>query len=157
LVLVVVLAGLAGACGGEGRLAFRQDDRVEIVQPDDEAEVELPVTIRWESDVPERSDGGPYFAVFLDREPIAPGQSLRVLGDETCEKDPGCVDADYLRDRFVYVTDETSLELETVPLKSGSQRTGARDRHEAIIVLVDGDGRRIGEAAYRVTFGVRED
>ena len=141
---------LLGACGGEGRLAFREDDRVEIVQPDEGQEVSLPVRLRW------RADGaGPYYAVFVDREPIPPGHSLRVLADETCERDPDCPDAEYLRDRNIYVTDETALELKTVPSRGGRQRTGADDRHEAVIVLIDEDGRRQGEAAYRVSFEVK--
>jgi hypothetical protein len=157
MVLALVLApGLLGACGGEGRLAFTQDDRVEILEPDNEAEVELPVRLRWKADLEQRAGGGPYFAVFVDRAPVAPGQSLRVLADDSCNRTPGCPDAEYFRDRFVYVTEEQSLVLEAVPRRSSSQRTGAEDRHEAIIVLVDGAGRRIGEAAYRVAFEVRD-
>jgi hypothetical protein len=152
--LVLVTLGL-GACGGEGRLAFTRDERVEIVQPDNESEVRLPVRLRWTADIERRPGGGPYFAVFVDRAPVAPGQSLRVLADDSCNRTRGCPDADYFRDRFVYVTDERSLLLDTVPRRT-AQRTGAEDRHEAIIVLIDDEGRRIGEAAYRVSFEVSD-
>lgn len=156
-VAVAVLAvSLLGACGGDGELAFRRDDRVEILQPKDEQEVRLPVRLRWKADLGGRADGGRYFAVFVDRQPVAPGQSLATLADESCDRTPGCPDREYLEDRYVFVTDKTALDLDVVPQPSSSQRTGARDRHEAVIVLIDGEGRRVGEASYRVSFGIRQ-
>jgi hypothetical protein len=137
-------------------LAFREDDRVEIIQPDDRSEVRLPVTIRWRADL-ERAGDGPFFAVFVDREPVRPGQSLRALADDACNRSPDCPDVAYLRDQYVFVTDQTSVTLDAVPTKRESQRTQGEDRHEATIVLVDRDGRRIGEAAYTVEFVVEED
>jgi hypothetical protein len=59
-----------------------------------------------------------------------------------------------LRDKYVFVTRETSVSVDAVPKHSG-QRTGASDQHEATIVLVDANGRRIGESAYSVQFTVR--
>jgi hypothetical protein len=156
LASLVLLPLLVGACGGEGRLAFTEDDRLEILQPDNEAEVRLPLRLRWKATLPHQSGGGPYFAVFVDKAPVAPGQSLRVLADESCNRTAECPDAEYFRSRFVYVTDEQSIVLDVVPQRP-SQRAGADDRHEAVIVLVDGEGRRIGEAAWRVAFEVRDD
>jgi hypothetical protein len=157
LAAALVAASLAlGGCQVEGRLAFTKDERVEIVQPANEAEVRLPVRLRWTAKLERGAGGGPFFAVFVDRAPVAPGQSLRVLADDSCNRTAGCPDADYFRDRFVYITDERSLLLDTVPQRTG-QRTGAEHRHEAIIVLVDAEGRRIGEAAYRVAFEVHDD
>ena len=147
---VVVLAG----CSVSG-LAFRADDRVDIVEPEDRAETTLPVTIRWTADDVEADDGGPYFAVFVDRAPIRPGQSLRALADDSCNRTEGCPDLAYFRDRHVYVTDELEVTIDALPVRSG-QRTAADNRHEATIILLDADGRRLGEAAYTVEFTVEQ-
>jgi hypothetical protein len=143
----------ASGCAVDG-LAFRVDDRVEITAPADRAQVSLPVTIEWTGERLDASDGGPFFAVFVDRAPIKPGQSLRALADDSCNRTPGCPDLGYLEDRFVFLTDGNAVTLDAVPERGGSQRTSADDRHEATIVLVDGEGRRIGEAAYTVEFTV---
>lgn len=156
LFVTVVLAGVSSACA-VGGLAFREDNRVEILTPGDRAEVPLPLEIRWRADLEPRADGGPFFAVFIDREPVRPGQSLRALADDSCNRSPGCPDLEYFRDRYVFVTEGTSVTIDAVPRAGTSQRTGAKDRHEATIVLVDAEGRRIGEAAYRVEFVVEED
>ena len=52
------------------------------------------------------------------------------------------------------VRGKTSLTFDVVPRPSG-QRTGAKESHEATIILVDADGRRMGESAYTVTFSVK--
>jgi hypothetical protein len=153
LAVAAAVASLSG-CAVSG-LAFREDERVDIVTPEDRAEVALPVTISWTSEVEAGGGEGPYYAVFVDRSPIRPGQSLRALADDSCNSTPGCPDIAYLRDRHVHVTEETSVTLEVVPRRSG-QRTGAEDRHEATIVLIDAEGRRVGEAAYTVEFTVEE-
>ena len=152
LLVPVVLAASAGGCATDG-LAFRQDDRVEILEPGARDVVRVPVRVRWRADLERGPSGGPYFAVFVDRAPIRPGQSLRVLADESCNDTDGCLDLQYLRDRHVHVTDEPEVVLDVLPRKSSSQRTGA-DRHEATIVVIDADGRRVGEAAYSVEFEV---
>ena len=153
VVAAALLAATAAACAGDGA-AFRRDESVDIVQPDNRAVVELPVHIRWEADLEAGPGGGPYYAVFVDRAPIRPGQSLRALADDSCDDTKGCPDLQYLRDRNVHVTDRTEVTLDVVPRPSTSQRTGARNRHEATIVVIDGDGRRIGEGAYAVEFEV---
>ena len=152
-VLLVLGLTFLPACGRD--LAFREDDRVDIVRPGDRADVKLPVKLQWTAKLEHPSAGGPYYAVFLDKAPIRPGQSLRAIGDDTCGKTPGCPDLQYLRDRYVFVTDKTSLTLDAVPQTSSSERTGAKNRHEATIVLIDADGRRIGESAYAVEFAVK--
>lgn len=149
---VLALVSLA-ACGTSG-LAFAGDERVKVVTPSDRAKVRLPVHIQWRTPGLTRTADGPYFAVFVDRAPVKPGESLRAVADDTCNRTPGCPDASYLKDRYVFVTKDTSVTLDAVPKKSG-QRVGAADSHDAVIVLVDGKGRRIGEAAYPVQFTVR--
>ncbi|HEX2038215.1 MAG TPA: hypothetical protein VHF47_00620 [Acidimicrobiales bacterium] len=152
--LAVVL--LFGGCGLGGGMAFREDTRLSILEPADRATVPLPVTLRWTTeDIDLGSPGGPQrFAVFVDRAPLRPGQHLRALGDDDCERVPGCPDEAYLRERYVYLTTESSLVLESVPDQRSSNRTGAEDRHEAVIVLLDAEGRRMGEAAWSAEFSV---
>lgn len=148
----VVLCLVLGACGTNG-LAFSKDAHLDVVSPAPRAKVHLPVRISWRTSGPVGS-GGPYFAVFLDRAPVRPGQSLRSVADETCNRTPGCPDAAYLRDRNVFVTKDTSITVDAVPKHSG-QRTGASDEHEAVVVPVDAQGRRIGESAHAVQFTVK--
>lgn len=151
LVLTSVATALLTACTSHD-LAFVRDERVDIVRPRDRAEVSLPVRLEWRTSDLGR---GNFFAAFVDRAPIAPGESLAVLADDTCERTPGCPDLAYLRERDVYVTDRRSLRLDTLPQTGSGTRTGARDRHEATIVVLDRDGRRVGESAYTVEFSVR--
>ncbi len=148
--VIVVLTG----CGLHG-LDFFQDDRVEIVAPEDAETVALPVVVEWTvKDLtiasPERPGGS--FVVFVDREPMRPGQSLAALVDDACEQREGCPDQDWFVERGIYPTTETSVVLETVPKRRGEP--GGDEVHEATIVLLDEEGRRSGEAAFSVTFEI---
>lgn len=151
--LAVAVCALLGACGTSG-LAFSQDNHLQVLSPAQRAHVHLPLQIHWRATGPDASAGGNYFAVFLDRAPVQPGQSLRAVADDTCNRTPGCPDAAYLRDRNVFVTKGTSITVDAVPKQSG-QRTGASDQHEAVVVPVDAQGRRIGESAHAVQFTVK--
>jgi hypothetical protein len=142
-----------GACGSSG-LVFTQDSTLDVLSPAPRAKVHLPVEIRWRTTGGAAGANGPYFAVFLDRAPVRPGQSLRAVADDTCNRTPGCPDAAYLRDREVFVTKGTSVTVDAVPKHTG-QRTGANDEHEAVIIPVDAQGRRIGEVAHTVQFTVK--
>lgn len=148
--IAVALALAATSCSASG-LAFRASDAVEIVSPRNRADVRLPVRLSWRD-----STGGTFYAAFVDRAPIRPGQSLDVLADEDCRRVPRCPDLQYLRDRYVFVTDGRSVVLDAVPQKTGTQRASARHRHEATIVPLDARGRRVGESAYTVEFTVAE-
>jgi hypothetical protein len=151
VVSAVLAAGLLASCAVRG-LAFEDDERVDIVSPADRASVQLPLTIRWRtSDLRPAATGGPSFAVFVDRAPIRPGQHISALADDACERRRGCPDAAYLRSRYVFLTDATSVTVDALPTPTG-QRTAAENRHHATIVLIDGDGRRLGEHAYTVEF-----
>lgn len=141
-------------------LAFRVDDRVEIVTPADRAEVTLPVTLEWEVEDFEvvgpgaevRDDAG-YFAVFVDTSPVPPGKTLAHVArdDRGCREQDGCPDAEYLSSRGIWTTTETRLVLDQLPRTSDDDR---RERHTATIVLLDGSGTRIGESAFEVVFEV---
>jgi hypothetical protein len=156
LILAVASAFLSASCGTDG-LAFRDDERISFVTPLDRAQVRLPVELRWESALAAPGDGGPYFVVFVDREPMRPGNTIATVVDESCRRDPNCPDLDYLKDRGIYLVDTPDVRLETIPDRRSGNRTGAKESHEAVVVLVDGDGRRIDEAAWSLDFTVERD
>ena len=144
----VLLVALAPACGVSG-LNFVQDDRVTITAPRDRASVTLPMTLRWTA----RDFDGTY-AVFVDRAPVPPGRTLAWLArdDEVCKETEGCPGEAWFRDRDVYRTSETSLTVEELPDLGGDE--DRREFHEASVVLLDEQGRRIGESAFTVEFQV---
>jgi len=131
-------------------LAFRVDHRVHFVAPKSRALVATPITLRWTiaGGAPPQ---GTTFAIFLDRAPIRPGQTLRAVaaGDTSCKHTAGCPDAEYLAVRQVYTTTDTTLTLNTISSRNSYQTT---QLHEATIVLLDATGHRIGEAAWYVDF-----
>ena len=144
-IVIIVVALAASACATEG-LAFVQDDRVEIVAPEDHTKVSLPVTIDWEV---EDVDGS--FALFVDANPIPPGKTLEWIArdDRVCLNTDGCPDRTYFADRGVYTTTETSLTLERVPDLDAYQ---GHETHEVSVILLDGTGRRVTESAWHVAF-----
>jgi hypothetical protein len=157
---LAALAVLACSACLPDHYAFLVDDRLTITSPKNQDEVTLPVTIRWnieDFDVVEPGspvhDKAGYFAVFVDRTPMPPGESLTWLarGDSACDPAAGCPDDEYLAQRDVYVTTDTELVLNE--LEEG--REGRRERHTISIVLVDPSGKRIGESAFYVDFEVR--
>jgi len=139
-------------------MQFVQDRRVRIVEPEDRSTVTLPLTIRWEADdfditgkngAASRDAG--YFAVFVDRPPMPPGRSLEWMARQegSCGSD-ACGSVKNLAD--VYTTDATEIKLTRLP--ATDERSGV-ERHEAVIVLLDGSSRRIGESAFYVTFNFK--
>jgi hypothetical protein len=158
--VLALLLGLT-ACVPQG-LAFRVDDRLTFITPEDRATVSLPVVIDWEIrdfevvDPGTPADGGDagYFAVFVDRAPMPPNESLRWLArkDTSCRPDDGCPDEEYLNARGVWTTTETELVLEQLPRTT--DREDRKERHRAVVVLLDAQGRRIGESAFEITFDV---
>lgn len=153
--LAVALA--LSSCATHG-LAFRKDDRVEIVRPRDRERVRLPFTLEWRArDFPVGAGTiggtGNYFAIFVDRSPMGPGQSLRALGDDVCKRTPGCPDVAWLADHRVFLATATSYRIGSLPdILSATTRRGVLEDHEITIVLMDREGRRIGESAFTVEF-----
>ncbi|MCA1702312.1 MAG: hypothetical protein LC808_03175 [Actinobacteria bacterium] len=157
--LLVALPG----CSVNG-LTLRQDDRVEITSPADDAVVREPVEVTWtvegfevtgptEAASPESG----YFGVLLDRFPPPPGQTLSWLveGDESCKRNPRCPNREYFEDRGIFTTTDTSFTLPVLPGLHDSQHA---EIHHVNIVLLDGAGRRIGESMWTVDFEIeRED
>lgn len=135
-------------------LAFVRDERVDIVAPKERAKTSLPVTIRWTA---KRLPAGS-FGVIVDQAPPRPGKTLAQLfsGSDFC-KGPGgkelCASDAFLNERGAYVTKKTSLRLARLPEKSDD---GRREFHEVTIILLDVQGRRVGESGWTVQFELKK-
>lgn len=149
LAMLVVVSLTASACGVSG-LGFMNDHRIDIVEPRDRESVTLPVRIDWEVD-----GFAGRFGVLVDRAPPRPGRTLESLlqNDTDCRAAEGCPDVDRLASSYIFTTSDTELLLEQVPKHRGK----GRELHDAVIVLLDDQGRRDGEAAFRVQFEVERD
>lgn len=144
--LVVVASLLLGACGDS--VAFVRDDRITIAFPTALQRVRAPFEIRWSDD----GTTPPAYAVFVDRDPIAPGASLADLAEEACDGRSGCDTPAFYSSRRIHVTTEPRVDVATLTPLGG---TGGRSKyrvHHATIVLLDADGRRDGEAFWSVEF-----
>ena len=151
--LAAVVALLTSGCAVRG-VAFRQDDRLSFVSPGDRDEVTLPVTVEWEvEDFEVPGDG--YFAVFVDRAPQPPGRTLDWLArnDDACAQIEDCPGAAWFNERDIFPTTETELTIDQLP----DRTVDGRERHEVTVVLVDRDGRRIGETGWTLELEVRRD
>jgi hypothetical protein len=159
LAAAALAAALLTGCSTWSQLSFRVDDRLQFTAPRDRALVTLPFRVSWTmrdfavqgpgSQPPSRSAG--YFGVFIDRSPVRPGRLVTSIaeGDRACTTDPSCPDADYLADRGVYTTTSTSVDITKVkPLGDRD----LKELHLLYVVLLDTDGRRIGETSYRMEF-----
>ncbi|MFN2527072.1 MAG: hypothetical protein ABR505_12565 [Actinomycetota bacterium] len=143
--------------------AFVEDTRLTILNPEDRAEVRLPLTLDWEVSEfeiappgPGESDDRGFFAIFVDRAPMPPGEDLESLAesDLECRRDPQCPDRDWFARHGVFYTTDTTFQIETLSDTRPIERPEAVDRHEITIVLVTGRGERIGETAFSVEFDV---
>ena len=155
LIGLVFLSVTLPACGVSG-LAFATDDRLEIVSPEDRAEVTLPMTVRWRAHDLDLGDGS--FGIFVDRAPQPPGESLAWIArdDDTCVASRACPDEQYLAERGVYSTRRTSFTIDLLPFTNPTD-VRRREFHEFTIVLLDASGVRIGESAWFVEFQVERE
>lgn len=160
LALVLLFIALP-SCGVSG-LNFREDDRVTIVAPEDRAEVQLPVTVRWSvrdfrvtgRDGSRRADAG-YFGILVDRAPQPPDRTLEwlVRDDEECRSDPTCPNEEFLAELDIHSTTDTSFRIDRLP-PPDEDAVRRREFHEVTIVLLNGRGERIGESAFIRQFEV---
>ena len=131
-------------------MSFARDNRLSIVVPGDNASVGLPFTLTWKA--PELTDR---FVIFFDRAPMRPNTDLLSVVAQTdpCRTRPKCPDDLWLSQNNVYVTDHTSLVVNTLP--DTRQNGSSLDEHEVTIVLMDRTtGRRIGQEAWVRDFSV---
>jgi hypothetical protein len=164
LVRLLVLATAGSLLTGcavtrvDAPLAFGADRRLEIMSPDQDDDVGLPVAVEWRVKDFELA-GGNHFGVFVDRVPISPGQQLRLRVCTKDEQQP--VQAGEMRrachdDRdTIKLTDQTSASFDCFrPRDSAPKRE--RNTHTATVVLLDATNRRVGQAADSVRFRVDE-
>ncbi len=153
-IAAVLLVLLTAGCGING-LSFVQDERIDIIRPSDRSEVNLPVTVDWTATDFATGPGRGAFGVLVDRAPQRPGQTLAWLfrGDDSCKGPSGralCATPEFLAERGAYTTTDTTFTFERIARLSGDDRR--RQFHEVTVVLLDGDGHRIGESAWSVQF-----
>lgn len=166
LALVATLAASVTGCGLThlSDLNFRVDNRLHFDAPKSRSLVHSPLTVSWTmrdftiagpgSAAPSRHAG--YFAVFVDRAPIKPGETLKAVGkgDPTCENNPKCPDKTYLNNHRVYTTTQTHLRLPLVTDIAGNHESV--QMHAVTVVLLDTSGHRIGESAWELDFRMRK-
>lgn len=139
-------------------LNFRVDDRLHFTSPEDRSTVARSFTVTWTmsdftvaplGSAPPTRDAG-YFAVFVDRTPIKPGQTMKsVMHDDlACQRNPRCPTTRQLKDLGVYTTTGTSVRINQVSNVTGEH---ARLQHHYVtVVLMDTAGHRIGESAWEL-------
>jgi hypothetical protein len=148
-VTALVLLALP-TCGVHG-LSFVQDKRVDILQPHERSQVRVPFTVDWKVKDFAVGPGQGSFGIFIDREPTRSGKTLEWVfrGDDSCRGSTGkelCRTTDFLAQRNVFRTTDTSFTVEQVPRLTGNERR--RQFHEVTVVLLDPTGRRVGEGAW---------
>ena len=128
-----------------------------ITAPGSRDEVSLPVTVTWRVDDFVVGEGAGSFGVFVDHPPTPPGRPLDwpFRNSDACRGPGGeevCASAEYLAAHGVHQTLEPTITLAQVADLGGRDRS--RQLHEVIVVLLDADGRRVGEGAWSVEFEV---
>jgi hypothetical protein len=148
LLTLVAAAGAAATaltgCGGAQR-AFVVDDHVRITAPAPLAVVSTPFTVRWTAG---RSDDR--YAVFVDRDPMAAGHSLRDLADDQCKQVRGCPDESYFANRGVFVTSRSQVEIPLLPILKGTGARARHPRHTITVITIDDHGRRSSDGSWQV-------
>ena len=142
----MILGLIGGGCRVTG-LAYRDNQRVKIVEPTQNATVHLPMRLEWTASRPSQ---GTRYAIFTDQPPMGPDESLRSIADQTCKQTPGCPNKEYLEENNIYVTKAHSLVISHIPQLSAP----LKNVHEITIVLLNSAGRRVGESFYSVNFSV---
>jgi hypothetical protein len=142
LVAVLILAGCSGS------RAFVADQRIHIVSPAPLATVAVPFTVSWSGSRPDDRA----YAVFVDRAPIAPGQTVRALADTQCKRRPGCPDGTYLAGLGVFVGSTSPVEVTQLDRPGGTAGRAADPVHTLTVVALDGQGRRLGDVSWTTEF-----
>jgi hypothetical protein len=149
---MVSLALLAG-CQLHG-IDLVQDTRLRINVPVDRSTVTPPIEVRWTAHgIPPAERR---FLVIVDGSPQPPGKGVDwfARNDDICRATPGCPDTRYLENQHIFLTRKTRL---TIPALAPhpDEPPVRRNRHDVTVVLIDAQGRRVGETAGFVEFTVR--
>jgi hypothetical protein len=150
----VVLAAAAAGCGTQG-LVLQQPTQIENLRPELYSNVKVPFTVSWDDARPLRR--GERYMVFVDRNPMAPDESIRSLTDDTCKATPGCPDKAYLNQNFIFPTKGTSIEIAVLPFQGSVPVHDLYDLHKATVVIVDADDARVGEEFWTTSFYVNRE
>lgn len=142
----------AGGCSVSG-LELVAGSQLEIVTPNPNEEVRLPLEVRWQAKgrtliEPGTPGDGVYFAVFVDRPPLRPGEHLVELVDDTCRRTPRCATRRYFAERNVYLTGEPRVVVDAV---------ADHKVHRVTVVMFDEDNVRVGEVAASVEVRIDEE
>jgi hypothetical protein len=146
LLLVITGLGTLPSCAVT-ELEYRNDHRLELLTPTDLVTVRTPFLIRWRvhnfvlSAAPtDCQSGAGHVAIFIDRAPIAPGDTLEGMTNAEL----GGVVADPPADGY--------RVQQLGPLLNAPK--GEENLHEVTIALLDCHGRRVGESSAYVQFRV---
>jgi hypothetical protein len=137
----------AAGCGTQG-LVLEQPDQLQDLKPTALSTTKLPVTISWHA---RRLAAGERFLVFIDQQPIAPGQSLRSIVADTCKHTPGCPNKAYLEQNFIFATRGDHVQVQVLPLQGPFPVNDLYNLHRATIVIFR-DGKRVGEEFWSTSF-----
>lgn len=114
-------------CTTQG-LEIVQDDRIDVVAPADRATVALPVTVRWTAaDLPV----GTTFGIAVDTALPRPGRAPKKNGE-------------------ILTTDKTEISLDHLG-------NSDHDLHRVTVFLLDANGERLGESAWRVDMRLEDN
>jgi hypothetical protein len=148
----LALSVAAVGCGTQG-LALKQSHRVRDVTPVNLSTTTAPARIGWNA---RPLSSRERFAVFIDQQPMAPGESLRSLTDDTCKATPGCPDKAYLATHFIFTTRGHKVTVPVLPLNGPFPVNDLYGLHSATIVIVDSAGHRVGEDFWSTNFFVKQ-
>lgn len=123
LVFLGALGFLVAACESE-EPTFVRDQRLTIEYPPPGETVSAPFELRWSFHGPQPTG----FAVFVNRNPIAPGMSMEEYADEDdeCARNPRCPTERWFAARGIYLTNDNAVEI---PRQARPRGTGGRTEH----------------------------
>lgn len=155
--LALATSGCATSLHG---LEFHNDNRMKITSPHQNQLVSNPISLSWTMKDftvagpgagPVQDDTG-YFAVFVDRAPVKPGQTLAAVSKHTpsCQHTTLCTTKSYLAGEQVYTTTKDELRLPPIADLLGNNES--TQYHTATVILINTAGERISESAWSVEF-----
>ena len=144
---LVAVATLVATAGGARSLAAGRS--VYFTSPAPMEVVSAPLRVRWQGP----TGPGHRYALFIDLNPISPGQSLRTLATGQCQQQAGCQPTTaYLQGVGVFVTSSDHVTVPALQPLSGPEGAQEHPVHTATLVELTASGRRAGDQAWQVEF-----